>query len=276
MSDFNHFFDLPPSDQNALDLFAGEWSSQPPSTHSQLKAGSTPLFDDSRIHWAHKHLIAMGLVDGFTDRDVLELGPLEAGHTYVLDRLEARSITAVEANGRAYLKCLVAKEIFGIPRAHFLLGDCLEYLRSTNRHYDIGVACGILYHMTNPVELLELLARRCDALFLWTVFYDPDFVAKHPGPAAKFSEAVSMEHAGFKYTVHRYNYGTSSLDSKARQFLSKWAATGVAFTGGGDTYSYWMEEPAILAALRRFGFTDVETEEQPNVHGAALMLTARK
>ena len=205
----------------------------------------------------------MGLVDGFTDRDVLELGPLEAGHTYVLDRLEARSITAVEANGRAYLKCLVAKEIFGIPRAHFLLGDCLEYLRSTNRHYDIGVACGILYHMTNPVELLELLARRCDALFLWTVFYDPDFVAKHPGPAAKFSEAVSMEHAGFKYTVHRYNYGTSSLDSKARQFLSKWAATGVAFTGGGDTYSYWMEEPAILAALRRFGFTDVETEEQP-------------
>lgn len=160
------------------------------------------------------------------------------------------------------MKCLVAKEVFGIPRARFLLGACLEYLRTTDRHYDIGVACGVLYHMTNPVELLEFLARRCDALFLWTVFYDPDFVAKHPGPGAKFSEALSMEHAGFKHTVHRYNYG-SSLDSKA-------------FTGGGDIYSYWMEKPAILAALRRFGFTDVQTEEQPNVHGTALMLTARK
>ena len=29
------------------------------------------------------------------------------------------------------------------------------------------------------VELLELLARRCDAIFLWTVFYDPEFVARN-------------------------------------------------------------------------------------------------
>ena len=262
MSDFKHFFGVAPSDQNALDLFSGEWSSQPPPTRPQLKAGSSPLFDDPRISWAHEHLIAMGLVDGFTDRDVLELGPLEAGHTYLLDRLGARSITAVEANARAYLKCLIAKEVFDIPRARFLLGDGLEHLRTTDYRYDIGVVCGLLYHMTNPVELLELLARRCDALFLWTVFYDPDFVAKNPGPGAMFSEARSMEHAGFKHTVHRWNYGPF-LDSEG-------------FSGGGEIYSHWMEKPEILAALQRFGFTDLETEEQPNVYGTALMLTARK
>ncbi|MDP3073378.1 MAG: class I SAM-dependent methyltransferase [Opitutaceae bacterium] len=262
MSDFKHFFGTAPSDQNALDLFAGEWSSQPPAARAELKAGATPLFDDPRITWAHHRLIEMGLEGGVTGREVLELGPLEGGHAYLLDRLGAKSITAVEANARAYLKCLVAKETFGIPRARFLLGDCLEFLKQTDRHFEVGIACGILYHLTNPVELLELLARRCDAIFLWTVFYDPEFVAKNPVPGAKFTDAVPMETAGFPHTVHRFNYGPS-LDWKG-------------FCGGGEVFSYWMEKGEILGALRQFGFTDFRTEEHPNIHGSALLVAARK
>jgi hypothetical protein len=262
MSDFKSFFGIAPSDQNALDLFAGEWSSQPPSSRPELKAGVTPLFDDPRITWAHHRLTEMGFAGGLTGRDVLELGPLEGGHTYAIDRLDAKSVTAVEANPRAYLKCLVSKETFGMPRARFLLGDCLAFLRETDRQFDVGIACGILYHMTNPVELLELLSRRCSALFLWTVFYDPEFVAQNPVPGAKFSEALQLEHAGFSHTVHRFNYGPS-LDWKG-------------FCGGGDVYSYWMEKSEILAALERFGFTDFRVEQQPNIHGSALMVAARK
>ena len=140
MTDFKHFFGIAPSAQNALDLFAGEWSSQPPSDRPELKAGATPLFDDPRIAWAHHRLMEMGLANGVRDRDVLELGPLEGGHTYLLDRLGVTSVTAVEANARAYLKCLIAKETFGMPRARFLLGDCLEFLRTTDRRFDVGFA----------------------------------------------------------------------------------------------------------------------------------------
>jgi hypothetical protein len=262
MSEIRNFFGLVPSDQNALDLFAGEWSSQPPPDRADLTAGATALFADPRITWAHDRLNEMGLAGGFADRDVLELGPLEGGHTYLIDRLGARSITAVEASGRAYLKCLVAKEVFGLPRARFLAGDCLAHLRTTTRHYDIGVACGILYHLTNPVELIELLARRCDAIFLWTVYYDPGFVAANPVPGAKFTDSLAMEHAGFRHTVHRFNYGPA-LDWKG-------------FCGGGDVFSYWMEKSDILAALDRFGFHQIRTEVHPNVHGSALMVAARK
>jgi SAM-dependent methyltransferase len=262
MSDFKHAFGLVPSDQNALDLFAGEWSSQPPAARPELKGGATPLFDDPRIAWAHHRLIELGVEGGFAGRDVLELGPLEGGHTYLIDRLGAKSVTAIEANARAYLKCLIAKETFGMPHARFRFGDCLEYLRTTDDAHDIAVACGVLYHLTNPVELLELLARRSRALFLWTVFYDPEFIAKNPVPGAKFTEALPMEHAGFKHTVHRFNYGPS-LDWKG-------------FCGGGEIYSYWMEKSEILGALRQFGFTDFRTEEHPNIHGSALMVAARK
>ena len=262
MADFKHFFGVAPSDQNALDLFAGEWSSSPPANRPELKAGTTPLFDDPRIAWAHHRFIEMGIEGGFAGREVLELGPLEGAHTYLIDQFGAKSVTSIEANARAYLKCLIAKETFGMPHSHFLLGDCLSYLNSTEKHYDIGVACGILYHLTNPVELLELLARRCDAIYLWTVFYDPEFVAKNPVPGAKFSEALPMEHAGFKHTVHRFNYGPS-LDWKG-------------FCGGGEVFSYWMEKSEIVAALENFGFGDIRTEQHPNVHGSALMLAARK
>lgn len=262
MTDFKNFFGVAPSDQNALDVFAGEWSSKPPAQRADLKAGETPLFDDPRIAWANERLIELGLENGMRGRDVLELGPLEGGHSYLIDRLGARSVTAVEANARAYLKCLVAKETFGMPSVRFLLGDCLAHLRAPGPRYDVGIACGILYHLTNPVGLLELLAQRCDAIYLWTVFYDPEFVAKNPVPGAKFTDSVPMEHAGIRHTLHRFNYGPS-LDWKG-------------FCGGGDVYSYWMEKADILAALARFGFTDVRVEQQPNVHGSALMVAARK
>jgi hypothetical protein len=259
--EFKNFFGVRPSDQNALDLFAGEWSSAPPPSSSGLEAGEMPLYDDPRIRWAQDQLIEIGVDGGFTGRDVLELGPLEAGHTFLLDRLQARSIIAVEANGRAYLKCLLAKEAFGITRARFLLGDCVELLRASDRRYDVGVACGVLYHLTNPLELLELLARRCDALFLWTVVYDPEFLASRPGSASLFSDTLSMTHAGFEHTVHRYNYVQRGSER---------------FSGGGHPYSHWMEKPGILGALRHFGFTEIRAEDEPNPLGPALRVAAAR
>ena len=112
------------------------------------------------------------------------------------------------------------------------------------------------------MELLELLGRRCRALFLWTVYYDPEFVAQNPVPHARFSDILKLEHAGLAHTVHRFNYG-QSLDWKG-------------FCGGGEIFSYWMEKPDILAALRKFGFTEFRIQEEPNVHGSALMLVAMK
>src|SRR5690606_11049238 len=107
-----------------------------------------------------------------------------------------------------------------------------------------------------------LLARRCDALFLWTVFHDAEFVAQNPVPGAKFSEALQMETAGFKHTVHRFNYGPS-LDWKG-------------FCGGADVFSYWMEKDEILGALRRFACGEWRTAVHPNGHGSALLLAGRK
>src|SRR5215467_13605989 len=61
-----------PSPQNALDLFKGRWSSAIPG----YGMGTAELFNDARIEW---FLAQYGDVCG---KRILELGPLEAGHTF--------------------------------------------------------------------------------------------------------------------------------------------------------------------------------------------------
>ena len=52
---------------------------------------NTTVFADARLEWG---LAALG---GVADRTVLELGPMEGSHTYLLEQKGARAITAVEA-----------------------------------------------------------------------------------------------------------------------------------------------------------------------------------
>ncbi|MGZ9724337.1 class I SAM-dependent methyltransferase [Rhizobium miluonense] len=128
-----------------------------PSGHGlKTTPGKTNLFEDSRIGWLYQKF---GPITGM---DILELGPLEAAHTYMLHNLGARSITSIENSPRAYLKCLAIKEIFNLTRATFILDDAIRYLSSSDEKYDIAVASGVLYHMTDPLGLLDALSSRSD------------------------------------------------------------------------------------------------------------------
>lgn len=226
-----------PGDQNALDIFKGEWSSQLPGPFAELEAGSARLFEDDRITWA---AAAFGGVAG---KRVLELGPLEAGHTAMLEQLGAESIVAVEANTRAYLKCLIVKEILELRRARFLCGDFVAYLRTTDARFDLCVASGVLYHMENPVELIALLSRVCDRVFIWTHYYDEAIFTNNAAIAGKITAHTAAEHQGFRHTLHQYNY----RDARA------WAA----FCGGSGQISHWMTRADILGCLGHYGFTDI-------------------
>ena len=155
----------PPSYQNAIDLLPGWNAAFPPEM--KLTAGPGYMYEDPRIHWAAERS------GGLEGKRVLELGPLEGAHTYLLERLGAKRIDAIEANKLAYLRCLVAKEIFGLRRARFHLGDFVRGLEAPTR-YDLIVACGVLYHMTEPLTLLERIAGRTDLIYLWTHYFDDE------------------------------------------------------------------------------------------------------
>jgi len=132
----------PPSPQNAVDIFSGKWASDLSQVCAVSGTGSADLFvGDPRPKMAAETLgNSHARLDGL---HILELGPLEAAHSFQLEQLGAASITAVEANAEAFLKCLIVKELLGLKVCHFLLGDVIEFASKTDRKFDIVFCSGI-------------------------------------------------------------------------------------------------------------------------------------
>ncbi len=247
-----------PSEQNALDIFAGEWVSKFPEPLASLRAGLMPAFEAPIVEtWIAR-------LGGLSGWNVLELGPLEAGHTYLLEKRGAASIDAIEANTRMYLRCLIVKEVLGLTRTRFLCGDFVEYLRDCPKQYDLVVASGVLYHMRDPLGLLAQIAQVTDRLCLWTHYYDPAIIESSPELKRKFSKQVMYEDHGVHVTLHRQEYG---------QALTRGWRT---YYGGNADHSHWMQRDELLACLRHLGFTDIQiTLEQPDhPNGPAFALLA--
>lgn len=244
-----------PSPQTALDIFKGTWTSRLPGDYANYLAGSTPLFEDSRIP-----LCAPSL-GGIEGKKVLDLGPLEGGPAYVLEKMGAASVVAVEANSILFLKCLVAKEILNMNRTNFLCGEVTEYLKNTKEHFDVCVASGILYHMSNPVELLFLLSKSTDRLMIWTHYFDEINLDRNK--IQTFKQAVSHNFENESYNYHRQEYGIGFTTN--------------SFCGGTAQHSNWMSKDGILKALEIFGFTTITIlEDVDSVNGPYVLLTATR
>jgi hypothetical protein len=247
-----------PHPQNAVDLFKDEWWSAFPGEMVHLQAGKYHLSVDERIAWA---IQALGGVAGKT---VLELGPMEGGHTYMLEKAGAREVVAIEANSRGFLKCLITKEIMGLRNSRFRLGDFEEYLRQTQDRYDAAIACGVLYHLRNPVELLQNLAKVSGRVFVWTHYFVAEHLAKIPHMKHRFPGSHAADHGGYKYTAHRYEYG---------DFLDT-----TRFVGGSETYAHWLSRDDLFGALRHAGLSDIVVfkDEDDNANGPAISLLASR
>ena len=252
----------PPHPQNAIDLLPGWNHAFPPEM--KLNAGPGFMYEDPRIHWA---VSQFGSLDGAR---VCELGPLEGSHTWLLERLGARRIDAIEANKTAYLRCLVAKEIHGMRRARFHLGDFVRGLAEP-QYYDLIIACGVLYHMTDPLLLLERMAARTPAIYLWTHYFDEQEMPPGDPRRGAFrspeggEEVVAKgELAGVEMTLHLRSYHQAWKNSK--------------YCGGPIDRHFWLEKEQLIAALRALGFNQLSfADEQPDhPNGPAFSLFARR
>ena len=252
-----------PTHQNAIDLLTG-WNTSFP-TEMGLSAGSQFLYEDPRIHWAVQQFGSL------QDKRVLELGPLEASHTYLLERYGARRIDAIEANKTAFLRCLVAKEVYGLRRARFELGDFVRALLRPAR-YDLIVASGVLYHMSDPLLLLERMAARTDCIFLWTHYFDNAempmgdprrgaFVSPQ-APHEEITQTVLFQ--GHEMTLHLRSYHNAWHNNK--------------YCGGPIDRHFWLEKKDLILALQVLGFTNLafadEWPDHPN--GPAISIFARR
>ena len=255
----SRYSDERPVDQNAFDLFQGVWSSAVPGITG---TGNFQGFADPRITWVIEQL------GGVTGLSVLELGPLEAGHSYMLEAAGA-NVEAIEANYGAFMRCLLVKNFFNL-NAKFVLGD-FQKLKLAPASYDLVLASGVLYHMTDPIKLIENLSAATSRLFLWTHYFDEDkslwsAEALQGLNAGKWdTEHVEVrELAGTKVRMVRQAYG-EALD---------WDG----FCGGPEEFSYWIYKEDLLSLLTALGFTDIRIsfDAPDHIHGPSFAVLAQK
>lgn len=231
------YLKLKPDAQNAFDLFPGTWSTRFDDVETR---GTFDGTHDTRIDWLLEQVDLAG-------KRVLELGPLEAGHTTMLERAGA-DVLAIEANKGAFLRCLIAKNHLGL-KARFLLGD-FDLHDFGRDSYDLVVASGVLYHMRDPARLLQRLSVASSRLFLWTHYIEPDITKWSPGLAKELasgkwelSTPEVTEVDGFRVRTVRQKYGRAL----------GWSG----FCGGTETYSNWIYREDLLGLIRHLGFGTV-------------------
>ncbi|MGN8119942.1 class I SAM-dependent methyltransferase [Labrys sp. 22185] len=253
---FGNYVTSLPCHQNAVDIVSG-WNCSFPQ-HLGLVAGELATYADSRISWM---MSQYGPLDG---KKVLELGPLEGGHTFMLEEAGAE-VDAVEANQLAFLRCLITKEILGLSHARIWLGDFVKWLEEKPTIYDLIVASGVLYHSNDPLHLIELIAKRTSTVYLWTHFIDDDLMPRSDPRRLVFADEPEIQ-----------DFHGVSVRTYRRTYLD--APIHAEFCGGPKDEHRWLNRDDLLAALRVVGFAHItlEGEEPDHRHGPAISIFAHK
>lgn len=261
MHDLDAFCRRKPAPQNAVDIFGGSWKAAFPGKLG-VEAGKKNFFENHIVE-----RVDASLSTGIRGARVLEIGPYEGHYTYQLEQLHVQSITAVEVNVKNYLKCLIVKDLCGL-RASLVLGDFMQMEPRQLEGYDLCFAAGVLYHQVAPLEMLMKMSKVADRLYLWTHCYG-DIIDRNRKAYPNFGSAIVEEKKVMGYSCPHY-YRTYLWENDAQPPDE--------FSGGPQSYAYWLRKRDALGFLEMLGYDKIEILIDMDTHpaGPVLALTAER
>lgn len=185
---------------------------------------------------------ADGSLDG---KSVLDLGCLEGGFALELARRGARPVFGIEYRDISVQRCQLARDLMGLTDTTFECADITTAVDPDSR-YDIVFAAGILYHLADPMSMLELLARVCTGFMLLdTHVADPEVVTH----GCSHEVGVPSRHGGPYMGRWFGEFAEDSTVSEREQML--WASS-------TNARSFWPYEHELERMLRDAGFGSVD------------------
>jgi hypothetical protein len=158
------------------------------------------------------------------------------------------NVLAIEANFDSFLRCLIVKNLLDLE-SKFILGDFTKGLGESNS-YELVVASGVLYHMTDPVSLLEQISQVTNRIFIWTHYFEPEL--------QKWNPAIQSQ-VGLKWKVSETKY--VNFKDKIIRIVPQTYGEALGwdgFCGGPETFSYWIYKEDIILILKELGFRDIK------------------
>lgn len=254
-----------PSDQVGFSQFAGKFNLGEPANANSLgiyrdawkydfdKTSEAEILEridsDPRPKWCKETF------GDFHKSDVLELGPADGYNSAALERLGARTVKAIEGNVDAFLRCLLLKNYLKL-QANFFLGDFTRFAEVPELKHDLLYASGVLYHLPDPVAFLHTASKNSKNIFLWTHFYDEEFIELIENERECFSNKITeiKELKGKKFTYYKKIYNLEHVK-----------ATG--YIGGLKEAASWISRQDLFDALDLCGYEVLKIVEDPYAPG---------
>lgn len=153
-------------------------------------------------------------------KSVLELGCLEGIHTVGLLGF-TNNVTAIDCRISNVVKTLTRVSLYG-KRAGVFCYNADDLTKDTYGSYDVIFNCGVLYHLSNPVQAIFNLSHMCKHMLLDT------HVTMDKSESTIFNDK--------KYSGIKYKEVTSSIFA------------------GKDSFAFWLHIDELHRACAEVGF----------------------
>jgi 2-polyprenyl-3-methyl-5-hydroxy-6-metoxy-1,4-benzoquinol methylase len=117
---------------------------------------------------AHKEIMNVinhELSGAFEGKHILDVGCLE-GYFSAECALQGASVVGVDGKTINIRKCEFVRSVLSIPNLTFVKDDAMKITRQKYGSFDVVLALGLLYHLSNPFKFLANMADLCDGFIL--------------------------------------------------------------------------------------------------------------
>lgn len=214
----------------------------------------------------HRTIIVESIVP-IAGRTFVDLGAATGYEARAIARRGAAMSVAVEGKDFLYENAREAAEVFGQPNHRVVKADVRRIDEYDLGPFDVTMCFGLLYHMTNPFNLLKRIAHITrDTLLLETHVAPSPWAEhrlreKHRGALMSGTRQLYMDGALFegRVCVHRANKArtTGSLD---------------------EDWTFWLTQESLMKALTRAGFDicawhhEIDPQTPPAIAGQGAAL----
>jgi len=186
---------------------------------------------------------AKRILDGFFKSEdpskttVIDLGCMEGGTTLEFARWGYKTL-GLEARESNLERCRYMQSKMNLPNLHFVKDNMLNV--EAHGKFDIIYASGVLYHVKDPVDFIEILSRATKSVLILNTHYASD--PPPPKTAAKLGEMT--EYKGRK--GQWFSEWPDPIDQIQLEGRRKAAY---------DTHrAFWLAKDELLDALKVAGF----------------------
>ena len=224
------------------------------------------LLGDSAVWKSIEKTINLFLRQSKQERNgfrVVDLGCLEGGYAVEFARLGFDTL-GIEARKDNIEKCLYVKSNLNLPNLNFVKDDVRNL--PNYGHFDITLCYGLLYHLNDPVNFLNIMSNCTNKMLVLNTHFAPEHDMRY-NLGILNNRFIAPIQKRTKFLEYQKNYRLSKI-SKNEGYKGRWykewnenekkeKIENMLWASYNNNKSFWLCKKDLTKALHNSGFNSV-------------------